>query len=73
MRTVAELITLLQTFPQDALVLIPSYEGGYELPADIHLRTAQDIGYTDKYTGPFIASDEAGTVPAIFFERATEC
>lgn len=60
-RTVADLIAGLQLLPQDALVLVQGYEGGYSPVDSITLREVQllDRDSTQDYLGPYEASSEA--------------
>ena len=68
--TVAELIQQLQTVPQDAEVLIPSYEDGYDPATDCRVISVQPSNTKDWYYGLY-NQVEQGTPAVLIASKFT--
>ena len=66
--TVTELIAILQTYPQDILVVVDGYEGGYQSPSAENITP---LSVTDPYPNQaWIFGDrDEGDHPAVLISR----
>lgn len=63
--TVIELINVLLSMPQDSMVVLPGYEGGYKEVSLVDVVKLLLNVNTESYYGPHEVSSTSGNVPAV--------
>lgn len=70
--TVSQLIQILQTFPQDALVITEGYEDGYDTIKKVLLIPVEENPEKEWYLGKYTDSEAAAAIQAVFLNAETK-